>query len=108
MVFIIIWNVAGELVKPKNMTVGSNRPSGVRKAAFSFIALLDVNVIVALSYVKLGKEGVAAEPINGGWDEWGHIAVLLCPLVNGAKILDWVQFAIFLLDEEEACYIRAP
>ncbi|KAI0261693.1 hypothetical protein BGY98DRAFT_929414, partial [Russula aff. rugulosa BPL654] len=34
MVFIIIWNVAGEFVSPKNMTVGSNSPSGVRKAAF--------------------------------------------------------------------------
>src|SRR6266446_7547584 len=34
MVFIIIWKVAGEFVKPKNMTVGSNNPSGVRKAAF--------------------------------------------------------------------------
>src|SRR5882672_2072675 len=34
MVFIIIWKVAGELVRPKNMTVGSNNPSGVRNAAF--------------------------------------------------------------------------
>src|SRR5712691_2279102 len=34
MVFIIIWKVAGELVSPKNMTVGSNSPSGVRNAAF--------------------------------------------------------------------------
>src|SRR6266403_132630 len=34
MVFIIIWNVAGELVSPKNITVGSNSPSGVRKAVF--------------------------------------------------------------------------
>src|SRR6266404_8423030 len=33
-VFIIIWKVAGEFVSPKNMTVGSNSPSGVRKAAF--------------------------------------------------------------------------
>jgi len=33
-VFIIIWNVAGELVRPKNITVGSNSPSGVRKVAF--------------------------------------------------------------------------
>ena len=33
-VFIIRWNVAGEFVRPKNITVGSNRPSGVRKAAF--------------------------------------------------------------------------
>ena len=33
-VFIIIWKVAGELVRPKNITVGSKSPSGVRKAAF--------------------------------------------------------------------------
>ena len=34
MVFIIIWNIASELVKPKHMTLGSNNPSGVRNAAF--------------------------------------------------------------------------
>src|SRR5258708_35871912 len=34
MVFIIIWKVAGELVSPKNMTVGSKSPSGVKNAAF--------------------------------------------------------------------------
>ena len=34
MVFIIIWKVAGEFVSPKNMTIGSKSPSGVRKAAF--------------------------------------------------------------------------
>ena len=33
-VFIIIWKVTGELVSPKNIMVGSNSPSGVRKAAF--------------------------------------------------------------------------
>jgi hypothetical protein len=42
--FIIIWKVAGELVRPKNMTMGSNNPSGVRNAAFysspSFIWML--------------------------------------------------------------------
>src|SRR5260221_14288093 len=34
MVFIIVWKVAGEFVNPKNITKGSNNPSGVRKAAF--------------------------------------------------------------------------
>jgi hypothetical protein len=32
--FIIIWNVVGELVRPKNITVGLKRPSGVKKVAF--------------------------------------------------------------------------
>ena len=31
--FIIIWKVAGELVSPKNMTVGSNSPWLVMNAA---------------------------------------------------------------------------
>src|SRR6266576_6965520 len=34
MVFIIIWNVAEELVRPKNITIGSNSPSRVRNAPF--------------------------------------------------------------------------
>jgi hypothetical protein len=33
-VFIIIWKVAGKFVNPKNMTVGSKSPLGVKKAAF--------------------------------------------------------------------------
>ena len=32
--FIIVWNVAGELVSPKNITRGSNNPLLVRNAAF--------------------------------------------------------------------------
>jgi hypothetical protein len=34
MVFIIVWKVAGELVRPKNMTVGSKSPLFVMKATF--------------------------------------------------------------------------
>ena len=35
MVFIIIWNVTGELVSLKNMTIGLNSPLWVRNAAFT-------------------------------------------------------------------------
>jgi hypothetical protein len=31
---IIVWNVAGEFINPKNIMVGSKRPSLVLKAAF--------------------------------------------------------------------------
>ena len=34
MAFIMVWNVAGEFVSPKNITVGSNSASGVRNTAF--------------------------------------------------------------------------
>jgi len=33
-VFIMVWKVAGELVRPKNITVDSNSSSLVVKAAF--------------------------------------------------------------------------
>ena len=32
--FIMVWKVAGELVRPKNMTVGSYNPKGVVNTAF--------------------------------------------------------------------------
>src|SRR6266446_6342407 len=34
MLFIMVWNVAGELHRPKNMTMGSNSPRLVENAAF--------------------------------------------------------------------------
>jgi hypothetical protein len=34
MSFIMVWNVASELVSPKNITNGSNNPRLVRNAAF--------------------------------------------------------------------------
>ena len=30
----MVWKLAGEFVSPKNITVGSNNPSGVRNDAF--------------------------------------------------------------------------
>ena len=40
MVFIIVWNVAGELVRLKNMTLGSNRPWLVINATFHLSPLM--------------------------------------------------------------------
>jgi len=40
MAFIMAWKVAGELVIPKNMTVGSYSPSLVMKAAFHSLPFL--------------------------------------------------------------------
>jgi len=55
-VFIIIWNIVGELVSPKNMTVGSNSPSGVRNAAFHSSSGFDLDVIVSPSNIKFGEQ----------------------------------------------------
>ncbi len=64
MSFIIHWKVAGELVSPKNMTVGSNSPRLVRKAAFSFVAFLDAYVVVSETHVELREVLGSAQFVN--------------------------------------------
>ena len=45
MSFIIIWKVAGQFVKPNNMTCGSKSPQFVRKAAFHS-SLLQIQILL--------------------------------------------------------------
>ena len=44
-VFIMVWKVAGKLVRPKNITVGSNSPSLVVKAAFHLCPFFILTVL---------------------------------------------------------------
>src|SRR5882724_2878796 len=52
MSFIIVWNIAGLLVRPKHMTRGLNKPLFIQKAAFHFF---DLYVVVTPADVQLGK-----------------------------------------------------
>ena len=45
--FIIIWNVAEELVSPKNITVGSNKSSGVMNTTF-YLSLYFIYILLYL------------------------------------------------------------
>src|SRR5260370_41518374 len=45
MSFIMVWNVAGELHKPKNMTKGSKSPQLVIKATFHSSPLLTLTLL---------------------------------------------------------------
>jgi hypothetical protein len=54
MSFIIFWNVAGELVKPKNITKGLYR-SWLAKSRLIFIALFNPHIIVAPSNIQFGE-----------------------------------------------------
>ena len=47
--FIIIWNVAEELVSPKNITVGSNKSSGVMNTTF-YLSLYFIYTLLYLHY----------------------------------------------------------
>src|SRR5712671_1733752 len=67
MAFIMAWNVTGELVRPKNMTVGSNNPSFVTKAAFH----LSPSLMWTLLYPHCNA------PMGGVWPDVGEGVRLL-------------------------------
>ena len=50
------WKVAGELLRPKNITVGSNSPLWVIKAAFHWSPSQMRIVVVSPSDVKFGED----------------------------------------------------
>ena len=54
--FMNHWNVAGELVSLKNITVGSKRPLCVMKVAFHWWpSLIHMNIVVSPADTKLGE-----------------------------------------------------
>ncbi|KAJ6560660.1 hypothetical protein B0H10DRAFT_1833363, partial [Mycena sp. CBHHK59/15] len=74
--FIMVWNVAGELVSPKNITSGSNSPQFVRNAAGMFE-----------SFVGIAKHFGASQSASGG--DWvavrkqaQMVGVATCPNVS--------------------------
>jgi hypothetical protein len=48
------WKIAGKFVKPKNMTLGSNKPWFVTKAAFHLLPLLIRTVMETSSHKHKG------------------------------------------------------
>ena len=76
MIFISDWKVAGELVRPKNMTLDSKRPLLVTKATFHsspslilkgcfpFVSFLNPDVVIAPSNVKLSEDLGAFELVD--------------------------------------------
>src|SRR5260221_1164648 len=98
MLFIIIWNVAGELHNLKNMTVGSNRPQLVWNAAFhsspSLICTL-LNPQWRSSTVK--NSAPWRQDIR---DEGEGVGVLDCDLVQLPIVLYKAKRTILLLDKE--------
>ena len=74
----------------------------------AFISLLDMDIIISPMDVELSEEGIPSKAVNSLGNEQGNIAILLGPMVDRMVVLNWMEFAIFLFDEEEVCSIRAP
>jgi hypothetical protein len=68
MLSIMRWNVAGELVRPKNMTFGTKMPNSVLKAALWRSSSPNADVIVALAHIELGEDAGILDASNS----WGE------------------------------------
>src|SRR5258708_40194105 len=106
--FIIIWKVAGELVSPKNITVGSKSPSGVRNAAFHSSPSLIRTLLYPHRMSNLVKR---VQPARRSM-VWGisgdTLRFFLRPTVDRAIVLDWAELPVFLFDEEEIRGVGTP
>src|SRR5713226_6776705 len=79
-----------------------------KECHFPFVSFLNADIVVSPAYVKFGEEGAAGKVVNSLGNEWGDSVVFLGPTVDGAVVLNRMEFAIFLLDEEEVCGVGTP
>ena len=75
------------------------------EGGFPFVALLDSDVVVSPSYVKLGKEGLSLELFQDCFDEGKWVIVTDRLFVQFLVILDRSKLSVFLFDEEEWCSV---
>ena len=66
----MVWNVAGELVSPKNITVGSKSPYGVLNAALCSSPCFDADIVVSPSYVEFGVDVCTTKVFDEGLNQW--------------------------------------
>ena len=59
------------------------------ECCFSFVAILDLDVVIPPADVYNCKLGASAEAVDDLRNERGYIPVLLCPFVYGLVVLYW-------------------
>ncbi len=65
--FIIVWNMVGELVSPKNMTVSSYRPLLVMKATFhQSLSLMRTSLYPHLMLNSVNKVQLCSQLVSCG------------------------------------------
>jgi hypothetical protein len=96
MLFIIVWKVAGELVKPKYITKGLKRPRFVRKAAFP-----DADVIKAPLDIEFREEPGSFQTVDEVVDQRDWVPVLHGHRIEHPVILYEPEHAVLLFDEED-------
>src|SRR6266581_6465497 len=91
------WRIA----QPKGHDRGFEQPKRGLESGLPFIAFPYTDVIVSPSYIQLGKEPRTQQLIHELWNERYWCRVLPSDVIQWAIVLDWTEFAIFLIDEEE-------
>src|SRR5258708_3729725 len=97
MSFIIVWNIAGELHNPKNMTVGSNRPRLVQNAAFHSLPSLICTLLNPQQRSSMVKNSAPQRQVRTLETRGGGVGVLDHDLVQLPIVLYEGKQTILLL-----------
>jgi hypothetical protein len=91
--------VAGELVSPKNMTLGSNIPRFVTNTAFHS-SPFRIRVVISPTDIKLGEVSCPLKPVNDVGYQGEGVAVPDGIFVEFPVVLYEAKFSILLFNEE--------
>jgi len=76
------------------------------EGGFVFIAFLDADVVISPANVELREKAFLCQVVDKFRNKWQWIFVRNCPFVQVPIVLYWMEFAIFLSNQEEATGIR--
>ena len=75
------------------------------KSGLPFVAFLDADIVVSPVNIKFGEPLFTRDTMDEFGYKWERISIRDGPIVQFAVVLYWLQFPIFLFDEEEPARI---
>ena len=59
------------------------------EGCFPFISLFDIDIVIPLSEINLGKQFHSLYSSNEFWYQWDGVAIFDCPFVELSIVLHW-------------------
>lgn len=76
-------------------------PGGGVESRFPLVALLDVDQVIGVAEVQIGKDLIILQEFKGRGEERQRIAILNCNVIKATVINAWTETPVLLTNEEE-------
>ena len=91
----------GRVAEAKHHNTRLVETSARLKRCLVSVGLLDPDIVVSLPYIELGVESCTTQIPDEITDERQGVLITNRVAVDGAIVLHWSEFSIFLFDEEK-------